>query len=56
MECTTKRHQKKYIFLQVSTLVLLDLNRFKEGLEVAGAKSLMIIALDDLQEHSGPIL
>ena len=35
---------------------LVQLNGLKEGLEVAGAKALVVVALDQLDKERGPVL
>ena len=42
--------------LEVSALVLFQLDGLEEGLEVSGAESGVIVPLDDLDEHGGAIL
>ena len=42
--------------LEVSTLVLLELDGLEESLEVACAEAGVVVPLDDLDEHGRPVL
>lgn len=41
---------------QISSGGLVGFDGFEEGFEVPSAKTLVVVSLDDLQEHRGPVL
>ena len=43
-------------YLEVSSLSLFNFNGFKESLEIASSKSLMVVSLNDFNENCGTIL
>lgn len=45
-----------YAALQIPAFSLVQLDSFKQGLEISSAETLVIVSLDDLQEKSWSVL